>query len=207
MKLFLQIFLFLNSIVFLFSCSSTKGFDKQEDLETTQIEALHGNRFTSAMYSAKIDIGEKHFSGLFYFKNLEDSTKRIVFLTQFGLNLLDLEYKNHSFEVKNCKDFLNKKLIINTLKKDFKLLIDNPQKIRKLTKYINKEEQIIKYQTKEGVYFYSLKDGEINNIVQRKGFSHIELKTSGRKENLPSSIEIINKRINLTIRLKLIKAE
>ena len=131
MKQFLKIFLILNSIIFLSACASTKGFKKQKDQEITAIKPLLDNGFKSAMYSAKIDIGKQHFSGLFYFKNQEDGSKRIVFLTQFGLNLLDLEYKNHKFELKNCKDFLNKKMIINTLKKDLKLLIDSPQGIKK----------------------------------------------------------------------------
>ena len=180
---------------------------RQKDQEITLIKPLLGNGFKSAMYSAKIDIGKQHFSGLFYFKNQEDGSKRIVFLTQFGLNLLDLEYKNHKFELKNCKDFLNKKLIINTLKKNFKLLIDSPQEIKQHKKYINKKEQLIKFKTKEGKYFYFLEQGLVNRIIQRKGFSHIELKTSLKEEKVPTDIEIINKRINLNIRLKLIKVE
>ena len=57
------------------------------------------------------------------------------------------------------------------------------------------------------MYCYFLDNGVVNRITQRNGFSHLELRTSIKGDKVPTNIEIINKRIKLSIRLKLIKVE
>lgn len=208
MKLYLQVLLLLISIIIFSTCSSTKGFVK-DNSKQTEILPLLPSTYNSVIYNAKIDIGEKHFSGLFYFKALEDSSVRILFLTQFGLSLLDLEYKNKEFTVKKCQEFLNKKIIINTLKKDLQLLIDIPLKDNKKGIYTNQENNtLIKYNKNcRKNYYYISKKNQISKIIQKKRLSHIQVNATNYKKNVPENIIITNKRINLTIKLNLIKTK
>lgn len=85
----------------------------------------HGDRL---LFKTGIDLGKKHFSGLILLKSLPDSSTRVVFLSELGLNLLDMSYRQGSFQVHSVKDFLDRKLIIRTLQGDFRaLLLDLPQ--------------------------------------------------------------------------------
>lgn len=207
MKLYLKIFLFLISIIIFNNCVNTKGFVKQKNNSEIIVKPLLQEDYSTALYKSKIDIGDKHFSGLFYFKSLADSSYRIVFLSEFGLNLLDMEYKNHKFEVKNIQDFLNKKIIINTLQRDLKLLIDIPQK-NKNKIYKNSENQmsLVKYSKifKKYYYFYS-ENKDLNMIIHRNGLSLINIEAKYSDKKVPQEMEIENKRIKLKIKFNLIK--
>ncbi len=45
------------------------------------------------------------------------------FLSELGLNLLDMAYSNDEFEVVSVQEFLNRPSILKTLKKDFRTLL------------------------------------------------------------------------------------
>ena len=207
MKQFLQVFLFLISIFFIISCTTSKGLIKEKDNISFVVKPLLQGEYNTALYKSKIDIGKKHFSGLFYFKAQKDSMSyRIVFLSEFGLNLLDLEYKNHEFIIKNCKEFLNRKIIINTLQKDLELLISKPLgENRHIYKDTNNKIAMVKWHKilKKYDYFYSSQ--KLYKIIAKQNFGYIEVKADNYKTEIPENIEIYNKRINLKIKLNLIR--
>lgn len=207
MKQFLQVFLFLISVFFVNSCSNTKGLVKEKKNSAFIGKPLLQGKYSTALYKTKIDIGNKHFSGLFYFKIQTDTSYRIVFLSEFGLNLLDLEYKNHEFTVKNCKEFLNKKIIINMLQKDLRLLIDIPQNYKnKVYKNTKNKTVLIKFNKffKKYLYFYSEQE-KLYKIIKKNGISHIVAKVRYDKKEIPQEIEIDDKRINLSLKFNLIE--
>ena len=207
MKLYHQIFLLLISIAFFNSCVSTKNFKVEKNNAPFDVVPLLKGNYKTALYNSSIDIGEKHFSGLFYFKTFSDSSYRIVFLSQFGLNLLDLKYKNNDFTVVNCQEFLEKKVVLNTLKKNLKLLLDVPHNYKKKV-YKNTENKstLVKLKKRfENNYFFYSKNGKIETIIQTNKLKHIELNVKKYQKNIPKNIEITNKRINLKMKFNLIK--
>ncbi len=208
MRIFRQVLLLLISLFLLYGCVDTKNLSKEKSSAPFVTNAVLEKGYNTALYRAQIDIGDKHFSGLFFFKTYADSTYRIIFLSEFGINFLDLEYKNHTFELKNCIEFLNKKVIVNTLMSDFKLLIDVPRNIRKKYVYTNAAYQLslikLKEKSKKYYYFYT-PDKKVSRIIQVKGFKHIEVLIHKYNNEIPQKIEINHKRINLNIKLKLIE--
>jgi hypothetical protein len=80
----------------------------------------HGDRL---LFKTSIDLGNRHFSGLFLLKALPDSSTRVVFLSELGLNLLDMSYRQGCFQVHSVKEFLDRKMIIRTLQEDFRALL------------------------------------------------------------------------------------
>jgi len=208
MKLFHQVFLLLISVFFFSSCVSTKNFKVEKENTSFIVAPLLEGSYKTALYNSEIDIGEKHFSGLFYFKTFPDSSYRIIFLSQFGLNLLDLKYENNNFTVVKCQEFLKKKVIINTLKRNLKLLIYIPHNYNKKKIYINTKNKLVLVKFKKGFkkdYFFYSKDKKINKIIETKKLRYIELIVKEYQENMPKNIEINNKRIDLKIKLNLIK--
>ena len=56
------------------------------------IKASH-QRIRNATYNTKIDLYNKHFSGLLLFKAINDTNNRVVFVTETGFKLLNI-FKN-----------------------------------------------------------------------------------------------------------------
>jgi hypothetical protein len=205
---FRQIFLFSISLFFLSGCVSTKNFYKEKDTSFFPISTVLENGYNTALYKAKIDVENNHISGLIYFKIVSESSYRIIFMSEFGLNLLDYEYKNNSFELISCKDFLNKKIILNAIKNDIKLLIDLPKNNDKKSIYKNPKSQISLVKIKEKLnryYYFFNQEKEAIRIIQTKGLKHIEITFDEYDNEIPKKIEIYHKRIKLGINLNLIK--
>src|ERR1700722_9245864 len=76
--------------------------------------------FTSALYSAEVDITGKHLSGLLLLKKMPDSSTRIVFSNEMGFTFFDFEFSaGGDFKVYTIIKQMNKKPVIKTLRKDF----------------------------------------------------------------------------------------
>ncbi|MBK6989158.1 MAG: hypothetical protein IPH33_13555 [Bacteroidetes bacterium] len=116
----------LSSLLFLCcSCSSvykelTKTEDKSCDLE--KFRPSYG----SALYTASIDILNKHMSGLLLIKAMPDSSIRTIFTNETGLTFFDFEFdRSTGFKVHSILKKMDKKAIINTLRIDFELMLMN----------------------------------------------------------------------------------
>ena len=76
------------------------------------------------LFKSSIHAGKRDFSGLFLIKETEEgAATRVVFLSEVGLNLLDLEFRGGECRLVSVKDFLNRKTIIRTLEEDFRTLL------------------------------------------------------------------------------------
>ncbi|MDB5235133.1 MAG: hypothetical protein JWR44_2126 [Hymenobacter sp.] len=85
--------------------------------DATALKALRPT-FKTTLYRAQIDVVGKHLSGLLFFKNQPDGSYRVVFTNEMGLNLFDFHFSEHHFEVLHCIEQLNRKPVINQLRKD-----------------------------------------------------------------------------------------
>jgi hypothetical protein len=76
-----------------------------------------------ALFYTQINVVGKHLSGLLLFKKMPDSSIRTVFTTESGVKFFDFEYAGSQFKVLYCIKQLNKKAVINQLRKDIGLTI------------------------------------------------------------------------------------
>jgi hypothetical protein len=109
--------------------------------------------------------------GIFIAKRVNDSIHRMVLTTDFGNKLLDFEISENSFKVNFIIDNLDKQIIINTLRDDFRTLLQVNNKV--LSTY--KKGRDIVYQTDKNSYYY------VNNEL--KSLTKIT-KTNKRKEKV-----------------------
>ncbi len=78
----------------------------------------------SLLFKAAIEVRGSYYSGLILIKELAaDSAIHMVFLSELGLNLLEMTYKNGAFQVVNVQDFLDRSSIIKTIKSDFQSIL------------------------------------------------------------------------------------
>ena len=123
------------------------------------------------VYKTHIEIYGNKMGGIFIAKRINDTIHRMVLTTDFGNKLLDFEVSENSFKVNFIIDNLDKKIIINTLRDDFRTLLQVNSKVFKTYKR-NKE---VIYQTESNTYYYI---DEISNSLIKI------IKTNKRKEKV-----------------------
>ncbi|WP_395048617.1 hypothetical protein [Flavobacterium sp.] len=159
------------SVSFLFiisSCSTlnvVKGYNPVA-IETTEFEVPYfSNPEMDYVYKANITVYGNELSGIFIAKKINDTTHRVVFTTEFGNKLLDFEISETEFKINSIVDELDKKILINTLKTDFRLLLRSNYVVKK--QYDNKENKV--FLTENGkinnYLFISKSDNTLSKIV------------------------------------------
>ena len=160
-------------------------------------------------YSAKIDVYEKHLSGLLLIKNMPDGSVRLVFTNEAGISFFDLEFDAHGkFSVKKIIRQLDRGPVINTLKTDFALLLGIP--FRKDTPLVSVREGELYHgvrQKKDEAYFIT--DMECASL-QRLGIAADTKEkvtiTPGGEQNLFDNLIIKHKLFDMAIALTKIKS-
>jgi len=100
------------------------------------------NKNKTEVFKTSIDISKKHFSGISIIKK-KDTISKVVFINELGMRIFEFEYnmQNGKFNINYILDAINKKIIIKTLREDFRMLLqtftpDTKQKI-----YISKNKK------------------------------------------------------------------
>ncbi|MBK7572678.1 MAG: hypothetical protein IPI10_14030 [Bacteroidetes bacterium] len=199
----------LSSLLFLCcSCSSvykelTKTEDKSCDLE--KFRPSYG----SALYTASIDILNKHMSGLLLIKAMPDSSIRTIFTNETGLTFFDFEFdRSTGFKVHSIFKKMDKKAIINTLRIDFELmLMNNLQFPSKMSFEYQQQNYYLFHQRNENIYMVT--DSICNSLVRielaSKRKPKVDVTLLNYSNGIPSIITISHKHFNFTISLRQIE--
>ncbi|RAR71535.1 hypothetical protein [Flavobacterium aciduliphilum] len=118
-------------LIVLVSCKSyqIEGANKVASAITNFQNLYFSNPETDYVYKAHIEVYGNDLSGVFVVKKINDSIHRVVLTTDFGNKLLDFEVSETDFKINYVVENLNKKIVINTLKKDFVLLLKANHKV------------------------------------------------------------------------------
>ncbi|MBC5837341.1 hypothetical protein [Flavobacterium muglaense] len=132
------------------------------------------------VYRANITVYGNDLSGIVVIKKINETMHRVVFTTEFGNKLLDFEISETTFKVNAIVDELNRKILVNTLKNDFRILLRKSYKI-------DKQFEEDKYQIGESkignrydYLYFSKNGGELMRIIH----------ASKRKEKLSISYTV-----------------
>lgn len=200
---------FLSSFL-LSSCSlkTTEGL-RQVSFKKVEIENPYfSNAEIDYVYKTKIQLYGKNFGGILIIKKLGFKNHRVVFTTEFGSKLFDFQFEGDSFIKHFVVEDLDKKFIINILKKDFKLLVNESAKVSAL--YESKNQKVYKTQAEKGFNFYFLDDEskKLKKIVHTsKSNEKVAIDFITSYENIADIIAIKHNNIKLTIDLEKFKKE
>jgi hypothetical protein len=162
--------------------------------------------FVSALYNTQVNVIGKHLSGLLLIKTMPDSSIRTVFSNEMGFKFFDFGFSpNGDFTAYSVIKQMKKKAVINTLRKDFELI---------MMRRLDTTNASVK---KEGGLFYYLfqQDKEFNYYITSPGCAELVRveKASKRKRKvqvimqnyiggIPDTIGITHKNFNFNIGLK-----
>jgi len=203
MKLFLLIsgFLFL----ILTSCATNsvvKDYIPVPLEKTVYLVPYFSNPTMDYVYKANISVYGNELTGIFIAKKINDTTHRVVFTTEFGNKLLDLEISENDFKVNSIVDELDRKILINTLVTDFRLVLRSHYTIK--NQFTNNENTV--YVAEDGKmlnYLFVSKSGNsLSKIVHAsKRKEKINLFFTSENNIFASKIIIEHKTIQLKIEL------
>lgn len=165
----------------------------------------------TSWYDASVDVAGKHISGLLLIKNMPDSSKRVVFTNEAGVTYFDFGFSNEgTFKVHTVIHQLKKNAVIQTLRKDFELIMGLPFQNGKYERSLAGEEVYFGVKQKnETAYFITNKDCASLQRLEwgavRKRKVSVQIPGSGYPS--PEKIELEHLTFNMQIKLTRINKE
>ncbi len=173
------------------------------DFKETQVQNPYfADSKKDYVYKASIDIYGHNLGGLFVAKQLNDTLHRVALTTDFGNKLIDFEISENSFTVNEVVDDLNRKIVLNLLEKDFRLLLKKDFNVSE--KLENKDYSIYKSsENKRNNYlFFEKNNHKLQKIVQATKRKEImSLEFVSKNTTFADTITIVHQNIKLNIKL------
>ncbi|RXM48522.1 hypothetical protein [Flavobacterium sp. YO12] len=204
-------FLLINCFlaIVLVSCGSVTKNYAPKKLDKTSYEVPYfSDSKTDYVYKTNISVYGNELSGIFIAKKINDTTHRIVFTTEFGNKLMDFEISETDFKVNSIVSELDRKILINTLKEDFRLLLKKQYLIQE--QFENESDNIYKSADgkRDNYIFVSKKDQKLEKIVHAsKTKEKFTLYFNSENNIFAEKIQIIHQNIKLKIELNYFKSE
>lgn len=202
----LKILFFLFSLLLITACRSDYSTLRPAKEVNSRCKSVLPENFTTSWYSASVDVVGKHLSGLLLIKK---TTKvyRLVFTNEAGLTLFDLSLDSlGDMQVHHVIRQLDKKLVLETLRKDFVLLLRIPFTMNTWNQWKDSDGHLFTgvHQKKETAYFITSEDCaslqwlEWGSRRKRKVTAYI----FGSNLASPDSMKVAHHTFNMDIKLK-----
>jgi len=121
--------LLLNSLLILTLLSGCTSAYKNLQKTEGDVQCITKFRpqFQNTLYSTQVDVLKHHLSGLLFFKQMPDSSLRVVFANEMGFKFFDFEFTRDGGFVKHYMlPKMDKKAVVKTLRGDFELVLLRP---------------------------------------------------------------------------------
>lgn len=201
----MRFLLYSQVLFFLISCKSDYKLLTPASADQTCVDKISPRGIETSWFTTSIDVVGKHMSGLLFIKRMDDGSSRIVFTNEAGVKFFDFEFTSSGeFNTVSVIPQLDKKAVINTLRKDFELLLGIP--FRKPLQAWTQGNEIYygAAQKKETAYFItdrdcaSLQRMELGSKRKRK----VTVTLVGSQPGLPESVSIHHHTFAMDIVLK-----
>ncbi len=198
-------YLLFSLCVLLFGCKSDYKLLQSVTPDKSCADKLTPKGINTSWFTASIDVVGKHMSGLLFIKKMDDLSYRVVFTNEIGVEFFDFGFEaSGGFKVYDVIPQLDRKAVINTLRKDFELMLGLP--FRGKPDALQQGDEIYyRYnQKKESAYFItdrdcaSLQRLELGSSRKRK----VTVTLSGSQLEAPDSVAIHHHIFGMDIRLK-----
>jgi phosphoribosylformylglycinamidine (FGAM) synthase PurS component len=195
--------------IVLVSCGSvTKNYTPKK-LDKTAIEVPYfADSNADYVYKTNITVYGHEMSGIFIAKKINDTTHRVVFTTEFGNKLLDFEISEKTFKVHSIVSELDRKILINTLTEDFRILLKKDYLLQE--EFENENYNIYKSADgdRDNYLFISKKDQKLVKVIRSsKTKEKITITFTLENDKFAKKVVILHQNIKLKIELNYFKTE
>ena len=146
--------------------------------DTARWDPVFGNDFQKGLFRTTLDISKNHLTGFIFIKKTSDTSYRIIFSNDFGMQIFDFEYFENKFVVHYCFPSLDRKSLLKLLNNDFSILLFPDQGIKKITQDRSKknEERSYKVKAETGKWTYRISSAS-GKIISIKSIGKFVSKT------------------------------
>lgn len=159
------------------------------------------------LFTASFDIRKNHFSGLMVFNPLPGDGYRVIFLTEFGLKIFDMEYAPETeYTMHYVMPALDRKGMIRLLQNDLMLLPAYAIGTKEIIPMVDRRSGTLVMQAKEKGHKYDClideNSGKVNRIIQSSRlFRKVEVNYFSSGGNRLDSVIIRHYHMKLNIKL------
>lgn len=205
MPRFRILFLLISSF-FMFTSCAVKTVAGYAPVDQTAPNEFKVSYFDDAnadyIYKAAINVYGNNLGGIVIIKKTGENSHRVAFTTEFGNKLFDFTFREDEFIVNYIMEDLDRGIIKNTLRDDFRLLLKKSHPVESV--YENAEN--IVYKSKDDKRFNYLfadkKSGILVKMVNAtKAKEKVEISFADVTSALAKNIIIAHKNIKLRIEL------
>jgi len=195
-------------IVFILSLCLGCGFKELNNLNIynsykNKIENPYfSNKKTDYNYIVEIEKNKKKINGIISIKKIDSVYHRIVFMSEFGYKLFDIEVSRNDLKWKLINDEIDKKYIKKLLRENITNLIYGSNKIKFAYKKNNRLIYKSKEERKEILYLLDKKNTLIEIYNLNKGFKKRFISFNKIRNNIAENIKIQNFNPSITIDLE-----
>ncbi len=196
-------YLLISCCFLLVSCGSypsKNGFVVDEVSYPTILNPYFSNPDLDYVYKAQIKISDNNFGGILIVKKINNQEYRVVFTTEMGNKLFDFSYIKDGFKVNSILKEMDKKMLVNILKKDFKVLIEeNPMRINSFRK---NDYSIVQAHIYKKDHYYFFNKNSLEKIIRAKNRNeNTRFIFSNIHNDIIKNIQILHSKIKLEITL------
>lgn len=158
------------------------------------------------VYKTTISVYGNDISGIFIIKKISSESHRVVFTTDFGNKLIDFEISETDFKINSIVDELDRKILINTLQEDFRLLLRKNFTNQK--QFENSEAVVYESEGRNGsnLLFVSKSNQKLQKIVKTaKRKEKFSITFTSENNIFADKIVIDHQNIKLKIELNYLK--
>lgn len=199
--------LFVSGLLFLGACKTPLSISSDYVLMDSVIEEHVVNLISVdydslKSYNTSIDVYGKYLSGVTYFKNIKDSSLRVLFTTHTGMKLLDLELHNNTCNTIFVVEQINREAVLKLLCHDFSLLTGGGEQVLlpKEIRVNSTGQSIVKQEGEKDLYYYLTPQKEVVKIIETVP-SKTKIQTVFKKEQ-DSSLSVEHLNFKFTMKLK-----
>lgn len=149
-----------------------------------------------------------YYSGLILIKKTGSSTFRIVMTNELGPKIFDFELAPDDFVVHQCMDAMNRKIVLNMIEKDLRLVLMPGMQTSKQLHLQDSEKlyDIYQVKAKKGTNYYYI-EPKTGNLVKAENVSSgkkkVQVDYLQYKNGLPTKIDVTHFGVNLKLQFEL----
>lgn len=185
---------------------SCKSYQLTEAIPVQSTEKMVENLYFSTgedyVYKCQMDIYKNHVSGILIIKKLNETTHRVAMTSDFGNKLIDFEISENDFKLNYVLPDLDKKIVINFLKNDFRELLKRKFPVSESFENDHSKIYLSKADNKAYYLFFNKEGGLLKNIIYTKNNKEkIDFNFEAKKHIFADSLSLQHKDFKINIKL------
>jgi len=202
-RFLLQSFLYSSFLLLTYSCKTYQLKDAQPISNSEkEVENLYFSSNEDYVYKCQMEVYGNDISGILIVKKISETSHRVVMTSDFGNKMIDFEISEYDFKLNYVLADLDKKMVINFLKNDFRELLR--QKYSVVESFENEKSNILRSEWGKKNYYlsFSKENSLLTQIVYtRNNKEKINFSFEPKKPTFAETIHLEHKDFKIDIKL------